>query len=191
MSEEIAFLLDKAVYNGDGVGKPLGLLQSGCKLDLTRTAGGEIRFADIVNMETALWGRSDARAVYYANRRILPQLMNMSFKTTTGDQHPVFIQMNAGATVAPARFLMGRPVIFTEHNAALGSEGDIMLADLSQYLFASKAGLKTAMSMHVRFLYEEQVFRFSFRADGTHAWDVPLTRAQNDGQESPLITLAA
>ena len=191
MSEEIAFLLDEAVFDGDGAGKPLGLLQSGAKIAVSRDTGNEISFDDIVRMETALWTRSDANAIYYANRRILPQLMGMTFKTTAGDQHPVFIQMNAGATQAPARFLMGRPILFTEHNKALGTEGDIVLCDMSQYLFAKKSGLKTAMSMHVRFLYEEQVFRFSFRADGTHSWDVPVRTAQDDADESPLITLAA
>ena len=191
MSEELAFRIDDAVYRGDGTGKPLGLLNSGAKIAITRDTASEIRFPDIVAMEEALWSRSDARAIYYAHRSIFPQLMNMAFKTSAGDQHPVFLTMNAGATEAPRRTLMGREIRFLEQASALGTEGDLMLCDMSQYLLAVKGGLRSAMSIHVRFLQEESCFRFSYRVDGTHAWDAPLTRAQGGGQESPLITIAA
>jgi len=191
LSDEIAYRLDRSVLLGDGIGKPLGLLSSGAKIALTRTGAGLIQYADIVAMEEALWGRSDDNAVYYASKSIFPQLMNMTFRTTAGDQHPVFLTMNAGATEAPRRTLMGRPIEFLEQSPILGTEGDLVLADMNQYLFATKGGLKQAFSMHVRFLFEENVWRVSFRADGTLSWNTPLTRADGVGTESPVITIAA
>ena len=62
---------------------------------------------------------------------------------------------------------MGRPVYPIEQCASLGTVGDIIFADFTNgYVVAEKGGLKTDMSIHLRFDYDESVFRFILRADG-------------------------
>jgi AGCS family alanine or glycine:cation symporter len=46
-----------------------------------------------------------------------------------------------------------------EQSAALGDQGDIILADLGAYLLATKGGPQFASSMHVQFLTDEMTFR--------------------------------
>jgi len=41
-----------------------------------------------------------------------------------------------------------------------------MLADFSQYKFIDKGGMQSDVSIHVRFIYDESVFRFVYRCDG-------------------------
>ena len=44
--------------------------------------------------------------------------------------------------------------------------GDIILADMNGYILAQKGGIQADMSIHVRFEYDESVFRFVLRIDG-------------------------
>jgi HK97 family phage major capsid protein len=49
----------------------------------------------------------------------------------------------------------------------LGDKGDIILADLAGgYILAEKGGISSDMSIHVKFIYDESVFRFVLRVDG-------------------------
>jgi len=57
----------------------------------------------------------------------------------------------------------------------LGTAGDIILADLSQYLLITKGGPQLASSIHVMFIYDETTFRIVFRCDGQPAWNSTLT----------------
>ena len=59
--------------------------------------------------------------------------------------------------------IKGRPVIPIEYCSAVGTVGDIILADMSQYVTISKGSLESAMSIHLRFDYAEEAFRFIFR----------------------------
>jgi HK97 family phage major capsid protein len=79
-------------------------------------------------------------------------------------------------------------VVFTEYASALSTEGDIMLADLSQYTLVDKNGVSAATSMHVAFLTDEMVFRITYRVDGRPMWTVPLSPAKGL-TKSPFITL--
>ena len=94
-----------------------------------------------------------------------------------------------GASSEPFSTLFGRPVIPVEQCATLGDVGDIVLADFSQYLLADKP-LETALSMHVRFLYDEQTFRIVYRVDGQPMWSSALTPAKGTATLSPFVTLA-
>ena len=68
---------------------------------------------------------------------------------------------------------------------------DIVLADLSQYLLIDKGGISAASSIHVRFLYDENVFRFIYRVDGQPIWNAPITPYKGAGTLSPFVTLQA
>jgi hypothetical protein len=73
----------------------------------------------------------------------------------------------------------------------LGTEGDIIFADLSQYLMIDKgvdSAIDSVASMHVLFLTDEMVFRFVYRVDGP-LWRVPVTPYKGPQTQSPFITL--
>lgn len=95
-----------------------------------------------------------------------------------------------GLSEKPYGTLFGRPVIPLEQCSAAGDVGDIILADISQYLLIDKGGIKAASSVHVRFLYDENVFRFIYRVDGQPIWNKPLTPFKGSATVSPFVTLA-
>ena len=58
------------------------------------------------------------------------------------------------------------PAYPMEQCPGLGLTGDLMLVDLSQYIAATKGTIQTAMSIHLKFDYDESVFRWIYRMDG-------------------------
>ena len=110
------------------------------------------------------------------------------YTLTVGDK-PVYIPAG-GLSQKPYGTLFGRPVVPLEQCSAAGEVGDIILADVGQYLLIDKGGMKAASSIHVRFLYDENVFRFIYRVDGKPIWNKPLTPYKGSASVSPFVTLA-
>ena len=77
-----------------------------------------------------------------------------------------------------------------QFTATLGDVGDIILASWSEYQMISKGGVQTASSIHVRFVYDESVFRFVYRVDGQPEWNQPLTPHSGGATQGPMVVLA-
>ena len=89
----------------------------------------------------------------------------MSLAVGTGGI-PVYMPAG-GASASPYATLYGRPVLPIEQCQTLGTSGDIILADFNDgYIAIDKGGMKKDVSIHVRFVYDESVFRFVYRFDG-------------------------
>lgn len=86
--------------------------------------------------------------------------------------------------------LFGIPVKPIEQCAALGSKGDIVLMDASQYLIVERSGVTRQASMHIRFDYDETVFKFSWRVGGRPDWDSTITPYKGTTARSPYVALA-
>jgi len=191
-TNEIAFKIDDAFVNGTGAGNPLGILNSGALVTIAKEAGqvaNTILFENIVKMWSRMWARSRQTAVWYINQDIEPQLMSMSLAVGTGGI-PVYLPAG-GLSGQPFGTLLGRPVIPIEQTASLGDAGDIILADMSQYLKIDKGGVRADRSIHVQFLNDEEVFRFIYRVNGMPMWEKPLTPFKGTNTLSPFVTLAA
>ena len=116
-----------------------------------------------------MWARlvANARAdsAWFLNQDCEPQLGQMSLAVGTGGQ-PVYLPAG-GASSSPYGSLFGRPVIPIEQCQTLGTTGDIYLASFGRgYIYSQKGGMQSDMSIHVRFVYDESVFRFVLRIDG-------------------------
>lgn len=190
--EEMAFKIDDAVVNGDGSGKPLGFLQANCLVTISKEEGqsaNTIKFENVNKMWARMWARSRANAVWFINQDCEPQLNQMALVVGTGGV-PVYMPAT-GVSGAPFSTLYGRPVIPIEQAATLGTVGDINLVDMSAYLYGTRGGMKTASSIHVQFLTEEEAFRVTQRVDGQPWWNAALTPFKGTANTlSPFVALA-
>lgn len=192
IAEEFAWLLDEAIISGTGAGTPMGILKSDALVSVAKEDGqaaDTIVYENIVAMWSRMWARSRANAVWYINQDCEPQLDTMALVVGTGGI-PVYLPAG-GISGAPYSTLKGRPVIPIEQAKTVGDLGDIMLTDMSQYLLIDKGGLNRDVSMHVRFLYAEQTFRFTYRVNGQPLWNSALTPANGSNTLSPFVALAA
>ena len=104
-------------------------------------------------------------AVWLINQNVEEQLYSMSLTVGTGGL-PIFLP-GGGLSAQPFSTLVGRPIIPSEQCPTVGTVGDVILANLQDgYILAEKGGIQSDMSIHVRFIYDESVFRFVMRVDG-------------------------
>lgn len=185
-AEEFGFKIDDAILTGSGAGEPLGILNSGALVTVAKETNqtDKITVENLIKMWNRLWSRSRANAVWYINQELEPYLYTLKI----GDK-PVYIPAG-GLSEKPYGTLFGRPVVPLEQCSAAGEVGDIILADIGQYLLIDKGGVKAASSIHVRFLYDENVFRFIYRVDGQPIWNKTLTPYKGSATVSPFVTLA-
>jgi HK97 family phage major capsid protein len=190
LPEELRFRAEDAIINGTGAGMPLGVLGAPCLVTQAAEAGQAIDTViseNILNMYSRRWaGVNDY--VWLINQQVTPQLWQMNLGAGAAG---VLTYMPAGGlSAAPYATLMGRPVLELEYCSLLGNVGDIILFSPSQYQMIDKGGVQSAMSIHVRFIFDEQTFRFVYRIDGRPLWQLPLTPFTGAAQ-SPFVTLAA
>jgi HK97 family phage major capsid protein len=127
-------------------------------------------------------------AEWFINQDCWPQIFQLSHVIGTGGA-PVYMRDIQGS---PFGSLLGRPVTPIEHASTVGSLGDIVFANLNAgYIMADKGGVKQASSLHVRFLYDEQVLRFTYRVDGQPKYSSAITPYQGTNTLSPFVALAA
>jgi HK97 family phage major capsid protein len=190
--EELDFKLTDAIINGDGAGKPLGVLNSACRVDVAKTTN---QTADTINQTNVvqMWSRMPARsrmsAIWVINQDCEPQLNLMV------DAGSNSIYMPPGGLkerpYSEYASLLGRPVVVLEQCNTVGSLGDIMLMDMNKYIAVDKGGIRAASSMHVRFVYDEMAFKFTYRFDGQPALASAITPFKGSNTISPFIALAA
>ena len=192
-SQAIAFVQDDDFLNGTGVNQPLGVLNASNPALITVTAetgqgATTIVAENIIKMWARMYSIGKNRAIWIANDDTFPQLATMALAVGTGG---VPLWMPAGGLSGlPYQTLMGKPLIFTEKCQTLGTAGDIALIDFSQYIIGEKGGLQVATSIHFKFDYDQQSFRFVLRYDGQPTWTSTLQPLRGSTL-SPYIVLSS
>jgi len=191
-NDEFDFKITDSIINGSGAGQPLGIVNSGCMVSVTKETGqaaDTIVYENINKMWSRLMARSRPNSIWVINQDCEPQLNQMSIAVGTGGV-PVYLPAG-GISAQPYSTLLGRPVVPIEQCATLGDTGDIMLCDFSKYMAIDKGGIQSDMSIHVQFIYDEQVFRFVYRFDGQPQLGSPITPYKGTNTLSHFVKLDA
>jgi HK97 family phage major capsid protein len=182
--EELNFMANEDIYGGLGTGGPQGIMKSGSLISVTRDTASKILHADILAMWARLLPSSRANAEWFIGPDSESQLSQLYFASTV---------LSPYVSYSPEGVMrmMGRPVNVTEFNAALNTTGDILLADMSQYLFWEKEGVQAATSIHVAFTTDEQAFRWVYRCDGQTAYASAITPFNGSATQSAFVVLGS
>ena len=181
-------LLEDAIISGDGSGKPTGILNSGALVAVDAEAGqaaGTLNARNILKM----W----SRALVSGRRNMVwmmhPDLENQLPQLMLGDN--LIWMPEGGISGGQYQTILGRPVLFNDNCRAMGTKGDVLLADLKQYMLLKKGTAKQDWSMHVEFLTDQMCFRMVLRCNGTPKVTAPITLKNSDRTRSPFVTLGA
>lgn len=189
--EKFNSLINDAIVNGDGNMKPLGLMNSAAKITVTAESGqgaGTVVAKNIVKMWGRMYGKLRGNAVWLINQDVEAQLQQLTMPGTNPSM-PAYLPPG-GFSAAPYATLFGRPVLPVEACAAVGTEGDIILTDLSQYLTVLKAGgMRSDVSIHLYFDNDVTAFRFVMRVGGVSYWPTAIARQNGSNTLSPIVTL--
>ena len=193
--EKFDFKINDAIINGTGAGQPKGILTADSLVTVAKESGqaaDTVLFENVINMWSRVYGPCRNRGVWLYNQDIEPQLLQMAFPNGgSGTVVPVYMPPG-GLANAPYATLMGRPMIPTQACPTLGDAGDLIFADLSQYMTATKtAGVRQDVSMHLWFDYDTLAFRFIMRVAGQPWWGSAITPKNGSNTLSCFVNLEA
>ena len=193
--EELRFGAESAIWEGDGVAKPLGAITSGAlvtqAIEGTQTIANTAGFlwVNAAKMYARMPSRMLAGSAWFINAELWSKVLTAT-AGTAGGSHPMFTAPGALAGF-PNGAIYGRPIIPIEYASAEGTVGDFVLANFSDYLFISKGSIRSQSSIHVDFVRDRTLLKFTWRCNGLPRTRVPLTPFKGANTMSPYIALAA
>ena len=184
-AQAIAWFEEYAFLQGNGVGKPQGMLGATATIAQNRANANQIGFPDVATMWSKLLPHSWQNAIWMFSPTCVPQLLQLK----DGASRAIFISIDQGVTKTPVWSLLGRPAVPTEKLPALGTKGDLLLLDPTLYVVGDRMQIEIAASEHVNFLKNQMTWRVVERVDGQPWLDKPVTLQDATTQVSPFVAL--
>lgn len=185
----ISWKASDAVMWGDGAGQPTGFMTAPALINQAAEGGQAAATILIANLGKMLSRvlRVGGKPIWIANPDTLPQLISLQV-----GNYPAYIPINQGAQANPFDgYILGYPVIFTEHGQTLGTSGDLVCANMAGYYAANKsAGVDFASSIHLWFDQNLIAFRWTFRLNGQPYLSKPVAAARGAATKSHFVSLA-
>lgn len=129
---------------------------------VARTVAGTVQYADLINLESSL--DENFTDLTFLSRRATVNTLRTQVDTVGQPvYHDGFTTFLGGAMVPQ---LLGYPVDKTRNVPAMGVRGDLILGDLSYYIWAVRQDMVIDQSNAPRFVYDETTLRFVMRQDG-------------------------
>jgi HK97 family phage major capsid protein len=188
----IAWFEEYAFLQGNGSGKPQGILTCNAAIATGGNSGGTarntanaVKYVDLATMWSKLLSKSWNSAFWVGSPSVVPQLLQLS----DASNRALFVSIDMGAAKPPQWNLLGRPFICTEKVPALGTRGDLSLIDPGFYVVGDRMSIEVAASEHVNFLNNQMTWRVVERVDGQPWLDKPITLQDTNTQVSPFVVL--
>lgn len=189
-SDEFPAKIMEEMLTGTGVGQLEGVLNSPAAVTVDKEgsqSADTIVANNILKMRQRAWRYS--QCVWLANHDTYLQLIDLQIESTNNAGAYWLFRPGNGVDVPDT--LLGRPIYFSEFAETLGDKGDIQLINPTQYLYGVYQPLRSAESMHVRFLNHERAFKFWTENAGAGWWRSALTPKKGANTLSPFVNLAA
>src|SRR5262245_9256923 len=184
-SRAIAWYEDYSFLRGNGVAKPLGVLNWAGLISATRSAASAFALADVATMFARLLpGGTDQSVCWVIHPTVIVKLLQM-----TGGDNVIFLGNDV--TGRPRMKILNYDVLVSEKLPALNTVGDVLLCDFQQYLIGDRQQIEIAYSEHVAFLTNQSVWRFVSRVAGQPWLRDKVRLADTSSTLSPFVALAA
>jgi HK97 family phage major capsid protein len=181
----IGWFEDYAFLRGNGVGKPVGVLNAASLISVTRSGASAFDLEDAAGMLGSLLPGWDPMHTVWA---IHPTVLVKLFQMNDAEGNIIFID---NARERPVMVLFGIPVAVTEKLPALNTLGDVLLLDLQHYLIGDRQQVELAYSEHSAFTSNQGTWRFVSRVDGQPWMRSAVTLSDGSSTLSPFVGLAA
>lgn len=177
----IGWYEDYAFLRGTGAGQPLGVVNAAATVTVPRAGAGAVAYSDLTDMmENFL---PNGNGVWVISQTVMSELLQLSGPAG----NPSYIW---GSAVAGApNTLLGLPVIWTEKLPALGTAGDVMLADFRYYLIGDRMATTIESTKYDRWRYDQTSWRAVHRVDGQPWLSAPITLQDGTATVSPFVIL--
>jgi len=189
--------------NGNGVGRPLGCLNSSNPAlisvlrEVGQTNADVLNGMNIVKMRQRVWGYENA--VWKCSLDLYPLIFKLCIESpNNAGVIKLFVPGVAGNTPDT---LLGRPLIWTEYMNGIiaGQDGNqisewndnfIACVNPTQMLYGERGTANLTRSIHVRFLEREEVFLFTSFDDARPWWKSTFQPKNGGLTQSPFVVLS-
>ncbi len=186
-----AWFQDDTFLDGDGAGKPLGVLHSDCRIEIARDTAADIKLADLAEMYSRMHPAGQSRGVWVCSPTALAKLIQLSISIGTEGVYLGILKPDSREKeIATNPTIFTRPLLVTEKLPAVGSTGDLIFCDFQEYLIGLRADYGLERSDSLYFNRDMAAFRLIVRVDGQPAWDKARTLKDGTTTVSPFIVLA-
>ena len=166
----ILMKIDRAILNGDGNGKPTGILQTAGIGSVPRADVGLVGYNDLVDLESSIAPEFRENAVFVMADGAAQYLKKIKDK----NDRPLFsVDPSFGAAV---RTLMGYNYFRSRRMSALGVAGDVVFCDPSQYVCPVEQEVVISSSDHYKFRQGVRAFVVFAQVGGGVAQTQAFTR---------------
>jgi len=179
----MAWKLDDAIIGGNGAGKPFGILGAPGTISVAKESGqvaATLNYQNIDNMKNRMLVDSRNKAKFFMHADAYQAVKNI---VKTGTNSDLFVGQQLSE-------FLEYPYQVIDQCRALGSVGDIILADFSQYFLFKKVGIAAAQSMHVAFVTNERAYRWTMRVAGQPMRASAITDSYGSNTRAPFIVTA-
>lgn len=176
--QAVGWGIDYYAIHGTGAGQPLGLMNDPALITVSKEgsqAASTLLAANILKMYARMHPACIGNAIWMASSTTIPQLASVFIESTTGGYSEPILKQQGDAF-----FMMGRPVILTEKCPTLGSKGDLVLVDWSQYALGMRKEITIERSNAPGWTEDATDWRTIIRLDGQGKWNAPVTPKNGD-----------
>jgi HK97 family phage major capsid protein len=158
-AEMVAYTEDYAYMRGDGVGKPLGVLNAPATMTTDVDATG-ITVANVSDMYVKLMEECIDTAVWLVHPLLYADIMSLNADT---DAALTFLP-DINGRIQP--MLFGIPILRSKIMPGNYASGGLMLVDFQKYMIGDDLNMEVALSEHAEFRKRRTLYRCTIRTDG-------------------------
>jgi HK97 family phage major capsid protein len=159
---------DKSFISGTGGKQPLGILTDPGVISVSRETASTIKVSDILKMDEALPAMFDPGAVWFYTKKGRSALRG---QTVSGSSAELVLQESfKDISEGYSGLLLGRPAYLADGKiSALGTTGDLILANWRYYYIGFRQDFSLDASTHYKFRNNRTAIRCSGRVDAQAA----------------------
>lgn len=172
LTRAVAAKLDEAFLTGDDVRKPEGVLNAPALKTVNRAGATAVSYGDLVAVFAGLHPAFAARATWYINPSVLPELLTM--EDTAGH----LVWQPSGRDAAPTT-IFGRPVVYTDRLPTLGAKGDVLVVADGAYVVGMLQNIAIDTTNAAEWKRDLISLRCVVLADGMLSWNKFYTAPDN------------
>lgn len=165
--------MERDVIRGPGGGEPLGILNAGCRVEVSSVTSSVFAWGDVGNLYSRFKGLM-GDPIWIMHPGVWPDILNMTVSTGVG-------AFQANPQAFGGNSILGWPIVPSEHSPQDDNTGDVILADLKSYLLFLGGGMEVAYSEHAYFTTDRVGWRFIQRMDGMPWLRSTITLADPQG----------
>ncbi|HEX6520950.1 MAG TPA: phage major capsid protein [Streptosporangiaceae bacterium] len=183
------FIDDMAVYTGTGVGEPQALVNAPGAVIVTRNTSSKVLHTDVVTMLKSLHPASKTTAVWLASEDVFDQLLTVYELIGTAPSGQDTSPPNVLKFKDGKWTLFGLEILVNDHQPAVGTQGDLMLCDLSLLLVGERDQMTVEVSSKgTGFPTDTSNIRVRYRWDARF-WPQSTITLTNGKVVAPLVVL--